>query len=169
MIRSWLSKAKTTRAVWAGVRVFPKPLFMRLFFVALLTRFSAVLLSVTERRTYVLVLPAGTNKAPGAHEQQWLGRAFCSACWVYHKLYLSEALGGWIYCRNGCFTRFAGYRCCSSGQHCAVRVAAAGNCAQGISQLASVAGRSPQKEKGSLIRLPLLLTTCSFDPTRKPN
>lgn len=129
---------------------------MRLFFVALLTRFSAVLLSVTERRTYVLVLPAGTNKAPGAHEQQWLGRAFCSACWVYHKLYLSEALGGWIYCRNGCFTRFAGYRCCSSGQHCAVRVAAAGNCTQGISQPTSALAGF--RKSGSLIRLPLLLT-----------
>lgn len=71
--------------------------------------------------------------------------------------------------RNGCFARFVGCKRCSFGRRCAVRVAAAGNCAQGISQLASVAGRSPQKEKGSLIRLPLLLTTCSFDPTRKPN
>ena len=62
MIRSWLSKAKTTRAVWAGVRVFPKPLFMRLFFVALPTRFSAVLLPVTERRTYVLYYPLERTK-----------------------------------------------------------------------------------------------------------
>lgn len=71
---------------------------------------------------------------------------------VYHKLYLSEALGGWIYCRNGCFTRFAGCRCCSSGRHCAVRVAAAGNCTQSISQPASTLAGF--RKSGSLIRLP---------------
>ena len=32
--------------------------------------------------------------------------AFCSVCWVYHKLYLSEAFGWWICCRNGCLWRF---------------------------------------------------------------
>ena len=80
-----------------------------------------------------------------------------------------EALRRKKFCRNGCFARFVGRRRCSFGRRCAVRIAAAGNCAQGISQLASVAGRSPQKEKGSLIRLPLLLTICSFDLTRKPN
>ena len=35
---------------------------MRLFFVALLTRFSAVLLPVTERRTYVLYYPLELTK-----------------------------------------------------------------------------------------------------------
>ena len=35
---------------------------MRLFFVALLTRFSAVLLPVTERRTYVLYYPLERTK-----------------------------------------------------------------------------------------------------------
>lgn len=52
------------------------------------------------------VLPAGTNKAPGIHERQWLGRAFGSVCWVYHKLYLSVALGWWICCPNRCLWRF---------------------------------------------------------------
>ena len=119
-----------------------------------------------------IVLPTGTNKAPGIHERQWPGRAFGSVCWVYHKLYLSRAFcrehPAWIAVYGG-FARFVGRRRCSFGRRAAVRIAAAGNCAQGISQLASVAGRSPQKEKGSLIRLPLLLTICSFDLTRKPN
>ena len=41
-----------------------------------------------------IVLPTGTNKAPGIHERQWPGRAFGSVCWVYHKLYLSQAWDG---------------------------------------------------------------------------
>ena len=45
--------------------------------------------------------------------------------------------------RNGCFARFVGRRRCSFGRRCAVRVAAAGNCAQGIPQLVSVTGKSP--------------------------
>ena len=103
VIRSWLSKAKTTRAVWAGVRVFPKPLFMRLFFVALLTRFSAILLAATKRMTYVL-LPAGTNKVPNTHGRQWPGCNFalyagCITNCIFRRLGTGEMLLKWLFCK----------------------------------------------------------------------
>ena len=72
------------------------------------------------------VLPAGTNKAPGTHERQRPSWAFCSVCWAYHKLYLSEALGWWICCLNRRLLRFCevcGPWGCSFGRRAAVRIA----------------------------------------------
>ena len=142
-----------------------KPLFIRLFFVALLTRFSAILLAAMERRTYY---PLGRTKRPVPMTGNGLAAILLCMLGVSQAVFFT-CLGRWICCQNGCFARFVGCRHCSFCRRCAVRIAAAGNCAQGISQLASVAGRSPQKEKGSLIRLPLLLTISPFDLTRKPN
>lgn len=142
MIHDWIANNERSGAGFPKLKlpgpceqVFgfpPKSLFMRLFFVALLTRFSTVLLPVTERRVYFYI----TRWIEQSARYPWAAMAclwICSVCWVYHKLYLSEVLGRWICCWNGCFTRFLGRRLCSFGRRCAVRVAAAGNCAQGVS------------------------------------
>lgn len=75
---------------------------MRLFFVALLTRFSAVLLPATERRAYVL-LPAGTNKASGTHGRQWPGcnlalYAGCITNCIFGGFEAEEILPKWLFC-----------------------------------------------------------------------
>ena len=80
----------------------PKPLFMRLFFVALLTRFSAILLPATERRAYV-PLPAGTNKVLGTHDQQWPGCIFalyagCITSCIFGGFETGEMLLKWLFC-----------------------------------------------------------------------
>ena len=79
-----------------------KPLFIRLFFVALLTRFSAILLPATERRAYV-PLPAGTNKVLGTHDQQWPGCIFalyagCITSCIFHMLGTVDMLSKWLFC-----------------------------------------------------------------------
>ena len=130
---------------------------MRLFFVALLTRFSAVLLPVTERKTYVLYYPLERTKRRvsmsgnglAAHLALYAGCITnCIFRWLWDGGYAARIA---VY---GGFARFAGRRCCSFGRRCAVHIAAASNCTQGISKLVSVTGKSLQKEKGSLIRLP---------------
>ena len=73
-----------------------------------------------------IVLPTGTNKAPGIHERQWPGREFCSVCWVYHKLYLRGLWDGRYAARiavYGGFARVVGRRHCSFGRRTAVRIA----------------------------------------------
>ena len=109
-----------------GIRILPKPLFMRLFFVALLTRFSAVLLPVTERRTDVLYYPLERTKRRVPMSGNSLAAPFalytgCITNCIFRRLWDGRyAARIAVY---GGFVRVVGRRHCYFGRRTAVRIA----------------------------------------------
>ena len=76
---------------------------MRLFFVALLTRFSAVLLPVTERRTYVLYYPLERTKRRVPMSGNSLAAPFalytgCITNCIFGGFEAEEILPKWLFC-----------------------------------------------------------------------